>query len=83
MGDRQRDPPRPDQYDVADEMGDAYPELREATPSPPGGERNEPVSEPERLRRALEDSGGHIGRAAASLGMSRPTFWRKRKAYGL
>jgi transcriptional regulator with PAS, ATPase and Fis domain len=30
---------------------------------------------------ALAKSKGHVGQAAASLGMSRPTFWRKRKQY--
>lgn len=36
-----------------------------------------------RVRRALAEHGGHIGRAAASLGVSRPTFWRKRKKHGI
>jgi len=36
-----------------------------------------------RMRRALRTHNGHIGRAAATLGMSRPTFWRKRKKHGL
>jgi PAS domain S-box-containing protein len=39
--------------------------------------------EASRMTRALAEHGGHIGRAAASLGMSRPTFWRKRKKHGI
>lgn len=36
-----------------------------------------------RIRDALARSGGHVGRAAALLGMSRPTFWRHRKKLGI
>ncbi len=36
-----------------------------------------------RMRRALRAHNGHIGRAAATLGMSRPTFWRKRKKHDI
>jgi len=43
----------------------------------------EPKDEKEAIRRALQQAGGHIGRAATFLGMSRPTLWRKRKRYGL
>jgi PAS domain S-box-containing protein len=39
--------------------------------------------EKERIIEALNQTRGHVGRAAAMLGMSRPTFWRKRKKYGL
>jgi PAS domain S-box-containing protein len=35
------------------------------------------------IRQALEQSRGRAGMAATSLGMSRATFWRKRKLYGL
>jgi transcriptional regulator with PAS, ATPase and Fis domain len=35
------------------------------------------------LLRALERSGGHQGRAAQSLGMSRVTLWRRLRKYGL
>jgi two-component system, NtrC family, response regulator AtoC len=35
------------------------------------------------MQKALKQSGGNIGEAAGRLGMSRPTFWRKRKKYGL
>ncbi|NOY91373.1 MAG: AAA domain-containing protein [Deltaproteobacteria bacterium] len=39
--------------------------------------------EARRLLYAIERSAGHRGRAAASLGMSRVTLWRKLKRYGL
>jgi transcriptional regulator with PAS, ATPase and Fis domain len=44
---------------------------------PPG------IAEAEAIRAALERHGGHIGRAADELGMSRPTFWRKRRLHGI
>ena len=65
------------------------PELREGRPvaaSPPRavlGAPETPADEVAAIRRALELSGGHVGRAAASLGMSRPTFWRKRRKHQL
>ena len=39
--------------------------------------------EARRIREALERSGGHVGNAARLLGMSRPTFWRRRKKLGI
>jgi len=39
--------------------------------------------EARRILYALERAAGHRGRAAASLGMSRVTLWRKLKRYGL
>lgn len=57
------------------------PEFREApipTPAPPPPAS----SEAERLRQALQQSGGRIDEAARLLGMSRATFWRKRKRLG-
>lgn len=39
--------------------------------------------EARRLVDALERAGGHQGRAAASLGMSRVTLWRRLRKYGL
>tara|TARA_B100001989_G_scaffold245273_1_gene214851 strand:- start:1473 stop:2987 length:1515 start_codon:yes stop_codon:yes gene_type:complete len=39
--------------------------------------------EKELIRSALEDSHGHVGQAAETLGMSRATLWRKRKRYGI
>ena len=41
------------------------------------------MHEQEYFAQALATFEGHVGQAAASLGMSRPTFWRKRKRYGL
>jgi transcriptional regulator of acetoin/glycerol metabolism len=35
------------------------------------------------IRQALEQSKGMITTAAQLLGMSRATFWRKRKLYGV
>ncbi len=36
-----------------------------------------------RIALALEESKGHVGRAAEALGISRATLWRKRKRYDL
>ncbi len=57
------------------------PEFRERAPAaaPPPAE----ADEGDRIRDALARSGGHVGRAAELLGMSRPTFWRKRKKLGI
>jgi two-component system response regulator AtoC len=57
------------------------PEFRER-PAPKAGPKA-PLDERERIVRALEQAGGNVGEAADLLGMSRPTFWRKRKKYGL
>ena len=35
------------------------------------------------IRRALADADGHVGEAAARLGVSRPTLWRRRKQLGI
>lgn len=42
-----------------------------------------PRNERERIHNALQQNAGKITNAAASLGMSRATFWRKRKQYGI
>ncbi len=39
--------------------------------------------EKHRIREAIKLAGGHLGRAADLLGMSRATLWRKRGKYGL
>jgi len=62
---------------------DLPPEFREmpgatTTPAPVPG-----LDEASRIAEALRQSHGHIGDAAALLGMSRPTFWRKRKKHGI
>lgn len=36
-----------------------------------------------RIQAALQTHKGHVGKAAASLGLSRPTFWRYRKRLGV
>ena len=66
-------------------LRDLPPEFRE-----PGALRrahvarnNGPVDEEQMIREALDRANGHIGTAADLLGMSRPTFWRKRKKYGI
>ena len=63
------------------------PELREGSPPPrPGGGGGGgpgPEDEPTRIRRALRSSGGSVSAAAEVLGMSRATFWRKRKRHGI
>jgi two-component system response regulator AtoC len=41
------------------------------------------ADERRRIETALEQSGGHLGRAADRLGISRATLWRKRKRYGI
>jgi transcriptional regulator of acetoin/glycerol metabolism len=70
-------------------IGELPPELRgdagddavldaPVAPRPPHGD-----TESGRIREALARAQGSVGEAAALLGMSRPTFWRKRKKYGL
>ncbi len=72
------------------------PELREGRSTPAGGTaappppaahslsgQQLPADEAQAIRRALELTGGHVGRAAELLGMSRPTFWRKRRKHDL
>jgi DNA-binding NtrC family response regulator len=39
--------------------------------------------EARRLMNALERNSGHMGRAAASLGISRTTLWRRLKKHGI
>lgn len=54
--------------------------LDESSPDEaPRDERNER----EQIREALALEGGRVGAAARRLGMSRATFWRKRRKYGL
>jgi len=64
---------------------DLPPEVRGEEPSAP--RTNVPAveasGEEERILRALERAGGHRGRAAAILGMSRSTLWRRMRDLGL
>ncbi|MCB9640305.1 MAG: sigma 54-interacting transcriptional regulator [Myxococcales bacterium] len=46
-------------------------------------EGEESFDEKEQIERALRIAEGHMTRAAELLGMSRTTFWRKRKRYGV
>jgi len=63
------------------------PEFREPSRSfEPDVVQNAPLSVAEEsasIRQALAQSHGKVSQAAASLGMSRATFWRKRKVYGV
>jgi transcriptional regulator with PAS, ATPase and Fis domain len=45
--------------------------------------RVDDVGERERITAALSAAGGHLGKAAELLGMSRPTLWRKRRKLGI
>ncbi len=68
-------------------LHDLPPEFHEAAVDPTGDIRSGPVprrrDEAELVREALQISGGHVEEAARLAGMSRATFWRKRKKYGL
>ena len=59
------------------------PEFREAPASRPPRAELEPEDEADAIRAALQAERGHVGRAAARLGVSRPTFWRMRKRHGV
>ncbi len=67
------------------ELGELPPEFREEQSGPAAPAALRPSKDDERFRivAALEASGGHLGRAAAELGVSRATLWRKRKKYGV
>jgi len=41
------------------------------------------LDEAARIREALRRADNHVGNAAELLGMSRPTFWRKRRKHGI
>jgi transcriptional regulator with PAS, ATPase and Fis domain len=55
------------------------PELHDDEPAAPLAIDDEAAQ----IRRALAAVDGHVGKAAALLGVSRPTLWRKRKKLGL
>jgi DNA-binding NtrC family response regulator len=70
---------------VAADLPTSLPGLGAGTPEialAPGPEST-PADEPSRVRRALERAGRDRTRAAAMLGMSRTTLWRRMRAYGL
>ncbi|PPD03974.1 MAG: sigma-54-dependent Fis family transcriptional regulator [Methylobacter sp.] len=67
-------------------LDDLPPEFREtALPnlSPPAGRNTAHTDEAALIEQALQTYHGHMDEAARSIGMSRATFWRKRKKYGL
>ena len=69
-------------------LEDLPPEFREAKPvqaaAPLGlAPRPDVPDEATRIREALAAAGGKIDDAAKQLGLSRATFWRKRKLHGL
>lgn len=62
------------------------PEFRETHPVDLQAGQNVPLSAAEEsvaIRQALAQSNGKVTVAARTLGMSRATFWRKRKLYGI
>ncbi len=62
------------------------PEFREQRSVDSQAVQNQPLSADEEsaaIRQALEQSNGKVTQAARTLGMSRATFWRKRKIYGV
>ncbi|MGZ4960127.1 MAG: sigma-54 interaction domain-containing protein [Methylomonas sp.] len=70
-------------------LDDLPPEFRETAP-PTSAAAQEPrlkrirhADEAELIREALQRAGGHLETAASYAGMSRATFWRKRKKYGV
>lgn len=68
------------------QASDLPPEFGETHASPatePSSNTVAHVDEAARVRRALLDHRGDVGAAAASLGMSRTTFWRRRRTLGL
>ena len=73
-------------------LADLPPEVRGEEPGAPTAtvpdSRSEALAENlsadgRRLVNALERNGGHMGRAAASLGISRTTLWRRLKRLGI
>ena len=71
--------------DLPPELREPAAEVARVTSLDPdlSAKRAELPAEARRVLNALERSGGHMARAAASLGMSRTTLWRKLKKHGL
>jgi transcriptional regulator with PAS, ATPase and Fis domain len=68
------------------ELSELPPEFAEKRPSPETEKTNKLFSregEIEAIKRALEQTNGKVNVAAEILDMSRATFWRKRKQYGI
>jgi transcriptional regulator with PAS, ATPase and Fis domain len=64
-------------------LGELPPELADGPPQPDPAPASAEQSERERIREALDLEGGRVGAAAQRLGMSRATFWRKRRKHDL
>jgi transcriptional regulator with PAS, ATPase and Fis domain len=67
-------------------LSELPPEFREPRSTVPQARTMAPVSpeqEKEAIHKALQQNHGMITAAAESLNMSRATFWRKRKLYGV
>lgn len=65
---------------------DLPPEFREPLTKPKDNQEKfsfTPDNEPDAIRQALRQSNGKVTKAAGILGMSRATFWRKRRLYGI
>jgi transcriptional regulator with PAS, ATPase and Fis domain len=62
-----------------EDLGEAPGAAVNAPPAP----RKDLPPEAQRIVTAIERAGGHHGRAAAALGMSRTTLWRRLKQHGL
>ncbi|MGZ5579138.1 MAG: sigma-54 interaction domain-containing protein [Methylobacter sp.] len=63
------------------ELPPEFREMRNAEPQPAQNSPLPSIDEPVAIRLALEQNNGKVSEAARSLGMSRATFWRKRKVY--
>ncbi|MFZ9886048.1 MAG: sigma-54 interaction domain-containing protein [Myxococcota bacterium] len=64
-------------------FGDLPPEFREAVGVLPAAPSSPALDEKSAIAHALENHRGNVGEAARALGMSRATFWRRRKQLGL
>jgi transcriptional regulator with PAS, ATPase and Fis domain len=65
------------------ELPPEFRETRNIEPQPVQSESLPTMEESTAIRQALEQNKGKVSLAANALGMSRATFWRKRKLYGI
>jgi transcriptional regulator with PAS, ATPase and Fis domain len=65
------------------ELPPEFRETRNIEPQPVQSESLPTKEESAAIRQALEQNKGKVSLAANALGMSRATFWRKRKLYGI
>ena len=70
---------------TVDDLPPEFREPRRPSPTLPAQHsiRNKHGDESALIREALQTCGGHLEQAAQYAGMSRATFWRKRKKYGV